>query len=199
METLKNPFVILVIGGLIFLIPYLIYYFINLKKGTKKTTGKKSSNKTTSTPPNPQSPSKKSRDWWKTLRSIIWTLLALFLVIWIGILIARGYKKLREPSSKSQTEKISEPLYKDDYFLKEGEPIIILIKDNYYYKWEGYGKKYYSQSFRLSWVGPKNLIGGGLPYIDDGEGLTKKIFSFYEEEGRLTIYYSKDKKKLEGL
>lgn len=158
----------------------------------------RSTTKRNSSTPPPSAP-KQSRDWGKTLTSVLWALVALFLVILIGVWIARGIKKLDEPRQKALTE-IPDPVYENDYYLKKGEEIIIHINPEYHYGYDGYGKQYYRQSFYENGeVGPKELIGGGIPLKHNGKGsikVIKVILSVNEKEGRVTVYHSKDLEQL---
>lgn len=173
-----------------------LWIFYNTKK-TKKVEPKKEN-------PDSQSPTpKKSKDWIKPLKSVLWTLILLSLAILLIVGIIYFWPKVfneKEDKPKAPIEKIMEPVYRDDYELKKGEEIIIHIKPNYHYGYEGYGKKYYRQSFYQNGdIGPKELIGGGIPLKHNGKGsikVIKVILSVYEEEGKITVYHSKNLKEL---
>lgn len=154
--------------------------------------------------PNSSPTPKKSKDWVKPLRSVLWTLILLSLVIlmivgivWVWPKVFHG--KEDEPKPKAQTE-VKEPVYENNHNLQKGEEIIIHIKPNYHYAYEGYGKKFYRQSFYQNGeIGPKELLGGGIPLKHNGKGsikVVKVILSVYTEEGKVTVYHSKDLKEL---
>lgn len=125
--------------------------------------------------------------------------LFVFAFIFAGI---NSIRQSRRDKKANRTEKVQSykptpSYYEKEVSLKKGEIVIVQIPRNYRCDLDGGGQKYYCQAYhkKSNSYGPKELIGGGIPFKDFGNDTGHLRLSAYEKEINVILIFSKEKDK----